>query len=204
MNTSPSNLGSPSKRPRVNYSPTHGLEGHFGVGKKRLRLQARIGEPPQGLSKLRASFRRRRSDAPLFNDHRRHHAGPVAIVTERLEKLPVALVLRILEATTDPDLGVIVRALRLITLGPHRPQMHFDDSAIRNRYPAALRVGRSMRHGFPPAYVTPVRISLLDLKSDSQPLFSSTRARTQWEQRPYPQDNCRFTASQVGELKVRD
>ncbi len=172
------------------HSPTHGLEGHFGVGKKRLRLQARVGEPPQGLSKLRASFRRRRPDAPLFNDHRRHHAGPVAIVTERLEKFPVALVLRILEATTDPDLGVIVRALRLITLGPHRPQMPFDERAIRNRYPATLRVGRSRRHGLRPAYVDPVRICLLVGRAvHNRCLVHSTR--TQWEQRPLLKINFR-------------
>ena len=107
------------------HSPTHGLQGYFGVGKKRLRLQARIGEPPQGLCKLRASFRRRRPDAPLFNDHRRRHAGPVAIVTERLEKLAVALVLRVFQATPDPDLGVIVRALWLITLRPNRSSNAF-------------------------------------------------------------------------------
>jgi hypothetical protein len=161
MNTSPSNLGSPSKKTARQHSPIQGLEGNFGVGKKRLCLQARIAEAPKGLCKLRISFRRRRSDAPLFNDHRRHHAGPIAIVTKRLEKFPVALVLRILEATTDPDLGVIVRALRLITLGPHHHQMPFDDSTIRNRYPATLRVGRSMRHGFRPAYVDPVLSSVL-------------------------------------------
>ena len=39
--------------------------------------------------------------------------------------------------------------------------MPFDDSTIRNRYQATLRVGRSMRNGFRPAYVNPVLSSVL-------------------------------------------
>jgi hypothetical protein len=36
----------------------------------------------------------------------------------------------------------------------------FDDSAIRNRYPAALEVGRSAILGLLPAHATSVGISL--------------------------------------------
>ena len=37
----------PIKKTARQHSPTHGLEGNFGVGKKRLCLQARIGEAPK-------------------------------------------------------------------------------------------------------------------------------------------------------------
>jgi hypothetical protein len=82
------------------------------------------------LSKFPASLRGRRPDAALFDDHRRLHASPIAIITKRLEKLPIALVLWVLQATTDPDLGVVKRALGLITLGPHCPQMRFDETLL--------------------------------------------------------------------------
>jgi hypothetical protein len=142
MNTSPVNLGSPSKRPRVNSV-------RLIASRATLALARNACVSRRGLASRRRAcansvlLRRRRPDAPLFNDHRRRHAGPVAIVTERLEKRPVALVLRVFQATPDPDLGVIVRALRLITLRPHRPQISFDESTIRNRYRAALGVSRS-------------------------------------------------------------
>ena len=67
-----------------------------------------------------------------FDDHRRLHASPIAIITKRLEKLHIALVLWVFQATTDPDLGVVKRALGLIILGPHCPQMRFDKNAIRD------------------------------------------------------------------------
>ena len=161
MNKSPANLGSPSKRPPRQLRPIHGLAGDFGGGKKRFRLQARVGQPPQSLSKFPASLRGRRPDAALFDDHRRQHASPIAIITKRLEKLPIALVLWVLQATTDPDLGVVKRALGLITLGPHCPQMRFDKNAIRDRCQAGLGVGWFTRVGFLPAYPISVRIPLL-------------------------------------------
>ena len=123
----------PFEKTSRQLSPIHGLESDFGVDKKRFCLQARVRESPQGSREFRFPLRCRRPNAPLFDNHRRQHAGPVAIVSKRLEKLAVALILGVFQATPDPDLGVIVRALRLITLGTHRPQMHFDESAIWNR-----------------------------------------------------------------------
>ena len=71
MNTIPSKLGSPSKRPRVNSVPPMASRATLASARKASLSQPRVGEPSQDLSKFRASFRRRRPDAPLFDDHRR-------------------------------------------------------------------------------------------------------------------------------------
>jgi hypothetical protein len=131
-------------------------------------MQAGIGQSPQGVSKFRFLLRCRYSDTPLLDDHRGQHPGPVAIVTELRKKLRVALALRVFEATTDPDLGVIVRALRPITFGSYSIQMHFDEYAIRNRPPLGVGQTAAVFH-----HVLQIRFcGLVEQKGDSNLLFN--------------------------------
>ena len=124
-------------------------------------------------------LRCRCSDAPLFNDRRRQHPGPVAIVSKLRKKLRVALLLRVLEATTYPDLGVIVRALGPIAFGSHGPQMPFDETAIRNRDPPALPVGQVTGLGRRPACANPVRFWWSSRTTLHNLLFKPNLTRTQ-------------------------